>query len=139
MARLDNNNQSVSERDMSKWVINLSKTELTPAQKSVLDKGPNFAISPNNIPNLEYITAIESMCPKLKEEDASELRADINALLRKGTAPKPNLNKQERIALAQLKKDQYRVILTVDKGVVLVVLDKKYYINKAQDLLSQPA
>ena len=59
------------------------------------------------------------MCPKLKEEDASELRANINALPRKGKAPKPNLNKQERIALSQLKKDQDRVILTVNKGVGL--------------------
>ena len=33
VARLDNNNQSVSERDISKWVINLSKTEFTPPQK----------------------------------------------------------------------------------------------------------
>ena len=123
--KVDSNNQLASEEDINKWVINLSKTELTLAQKSLLAKGPNFAISPNNIPNLEYITAIESMCPKLKEEDASELRANINALLRKGKAPKPNLNKQERIALSQLKKDQDRVILTADKGVALVVLDKK--------------
>ena len=106
---------------------------------SLLAKGPNFAVSPNNIPNLEYITAIESMCPKLKEEYASEFRANINALLRKGKAPKPNLNKQERIALSQLKKDQDRVILTADKGVALVVLDKVDYINKAWSLLSQPA
>ena len=69
---------------------------------SLLANDPNFTISPNNIPNLEYITAIESMCPKLK-------------------------------------KDQDRVILTADKGVALVVLDKEEYINKAQGLLSQPA
>ena len=138
-ASLDNNNQSASEKDINKWVIKLSKPELTPAQKSLPVKGPNFAISPNNIPNLEYITAIESMCPKLKEEDASELRANINALLRKGKEPKPNLNKQERIALLQLKKDQARIILTVNKGVALVVLDKEDYINKGQGLLSQPA
>ena len=67
VARLDNNNQAVREGDISKWVINLSKTELTPAQKSVLGKGPNFAISPNNTPDLEYITATESMCSKLKK------------------------------------------------------------------------
>ena len=79
------------------------------------------------------------MCPKLKEEDAMELRADINSLLRKGKAPKPNLTKQERIALTQLKKDQDRVILTADKGVPLVVMDKEHYISKAQELLSQPA
>ena len=138
-ARLDNNKQSVSERDINKWVINLSKTELTPAQMTLLAKGPNFAISPNNIPNMDYITAIESMCPKRKEEDASELRANINALLRKGKAPKPNLNKQERIALTQLGKDKDRVILTADKGPALVVLEKEDYINKAWGLLSQPA
>ena len=139
MVRLDNNKQLASERDINKWVINLSKTELTPAQKAVLDKGPNFAITPNNIPNMDYITAIESMCPKLKEEDVSEFRTDINAILRKGKAPKPNLNKQERIALTQLRNDKHRVILTADKGVALVVLDKEDYINKAWGLLSQPA
>ena len=54
--RLNNNNQAGNNKQGSKWVINLSKTELTPAQKSVLGKGPNFAITPNNIPNLNYIT-----------------------------------------------------------------------------------
>ena len=79
------------------------------------------------------------MCPKLKEEDAMELRADINSLLRKGKVPKPNLTKQERVGLTQLKKDQNRVILTADKGVALVVMDKEEYISKAQELLSQLA
>ena len=87
--RLDNNNQLVSERDINKWVINLSSTNLTTAQKAVLAKAPNYAISPNNIPNVEYITVIELMCPKLKEEDAMELRADINSLLRKEKYPNP--------------------------------------------------
>ena len=50
----------------NKWVINLSKVELTQAQKSLLSKGPNYAILPNNIPNLDYITAIETLCDKLK-------------------------------------------------------------------------
>ena len=101
--RIDNNhNQSqVSNTDRiysnhnqlqanSKWVINLSKTELTEGQKSVLAKGPNFSIAPKYIPNVDYITAVESMCSKLKEEDAMELRSNINSLLRKAQAPKPN-------------------------------------------------
>ena len=53
--------------DNRKWVINLSKTRLTEAQESLLAKGPNFAITPTNIPNVDYITAIESVCPKLKK------------------------------------------------------------------------
>ena len=92
--------------DNSKWVINLSKTKLTEAQGSLLAKGPNFAITPVNIPNVDYITAIESVCPKLKEENAMELRADINSLLRRAKVTKANLTKQERIGLYQLKKGQ---------------------------------
>ena len=42
-----------------KWVINLSSKPLTPAQRSVLAKGPNFVVTPKHPPNLEYITAIE--------------------------------------------------------------------------------
>ena len=137
--RLDNSNQSVRDRDIDKWVINLSKTELTTAQKEILAKGPNYAISPSNIPNLEYVIVIESIGQKLKEEDASELKADINTILRKGQPPKPNLNKEERRALSQLSKDQDRVILTADKEVAMVVLDKEDYISKSQELLSQPA
>ena len=72
------------------------------------------------------------MYPKLKEEDVMELRADINSLLGKGKAPTPNLTKQERIGLTQLKRTRI-VILTADKGVELVVMDKEDYISKAQE------
>ena len=61
-----------------KWVINLSSKPLTPTQRSVLAKGPNFVVSPRQPPNLEYITAIEAACTKLSQQDAEELRADIN-------------------------------------------------------------
>ena len=37
--------------------------------------------------------------------------------------------------LAELRRHQTRVILTADKGVALVVLDKDDYITKVQDLL----
>ena len=59
------------------------------------------------------------MCPKLKEDDAMELRLDINSLLRKAKVPKSNITKQEKIGLSQLKKGKDRVILTADKGVVM--------------------
>ena len=67
-----------------------------------------------------------------------ELRADINSLLRKAKVPKDNLTKQERIGLSQLQKDKDRVILTVDKGVAMVVMDMEDYNNKAQELLNSP-
>ena len=117
----------------------LIKNRINYTTEAVLAKGSNYAISPSNIPNLEYITAIKTIGQKLKEEDVSELKLDINTILRKGQTPKSNLNKEERRALSQLRKDQDRVILTADKGVAMVVLDKEDYINKAQELLSQLA
>ena len=88
-------------------------------------------------PNLDYITAIETACQKLSNQDAEELRVDINGLLTH--APKPNLTKEEIKALGELKRDNDRTILTADKGVAMVVLDKKDYLVKAEELLAQPA
>ena len=57
----------------SKWVINLSKTPLTPKQLSLLQKAPNFAITPK-YPTIEaYITAVEQASSKLPAQEADEL------------------------------------------------------------------
>ena len=42
----------------NKWVINLSKNPLTTEQLSLLQKGPNYAITPKYPPIEEYITAV---------------------------------------------------------------------------------
>ena len=48
---------STSSSIQGKWVINLSKKELTTEEKSLLQKGPKFAVTPATIPIKEYITA----------------------------------------------------------------------------------
>ena len=80
---------SSSEEPNPKWVINLCSKPLTQAQRSVLAKGPNFVVSPKLPPNLEYIAAIETACTKLSQQDAEELRADINRVLRSSHPPNP--------------------------------------------------
>ena len=79
------------------------------------------------------------MCYKLKAEDAGELRSDINSLDRRAQVPSQILLKEENIGLAQLKKDKDRVVLTADKGVAMVVMDREDYIQKVESLLTQPA
>ena len=69
------------EEPYPKWIINSSSKPLTNAQRSVLAKGPNFAVFLKHPPNLEYLTAIETACTKLSQQDAEELRADINWVL----------------------------------------------------------
>ena len=67
--------------------LNLSSKPLTPAQRSVLAKGPNYAVTPRQPPNLEYITAIEAACTKPSQQDAEELSANINRVLRSSHPP----------------------------------------------------
>ena len=97
-------NKGSTRNDNNKWAINLSKASLTPAQESLLAKGPNFAITPRVPPNVDYISAIESISQKLTEQDVQELKADINSLLKRFLAPKANLTKEQRKALGELKK-----------------------------------
>ena len=66
-------------------------------------------------------------------------RSDINGLLRKSYAPRSNLTKEENKALLELKGDKDMSLLTANKSVAMVVLDKKDYIETTQELPGQPA
>ena len=59
----------------------------------------------------------------------------MNKALRSSHAPKPNLTE----ALVELRKDSNRIILTSEKGVAIVIMDRKNNIEKATNLLTQPA
>ena len=48
-------------------------------KESLLAKGPNFTLAPSTFPSTDYITAVESICNKLKEQEVQELRADANS------------------------------------------------------------
>ena len=88
-------------------------------------------------PHDDYITVIEQACLKLEPHNAEELRATMRGALRNSQEPTSNITKQEVQVLAELKKDQSRVILTVDKGVAIVIMDKEDYLKKAKALLDQ--
>ena len=70
------------EHPRYKWAINISSKPVTQAQRSLLFNRPNYMVTPRHPPNLEYITAIESVCTKLGQQELEELRADINRVLR---------------------------------------------------------
>ena len=59
----------------------------------------------------------------------------MRGALRNSPEPTRNITKQEVQVLAELKKDQSRVILTADKGVAIVIMDKEEYQEKAEALL----
>ena len=66
-------------------------------------------VSPRHPPNLEYITAIESVCTKLGQQDAEEL----------------NLTKAQSQAIRKLKTDRDHIVLTAGKGVAMVIMDRQ--------------
>ena len=132
-SQIKNNTQ---EDPNLKWVINLSSKPLTQAQRSVLAKGLNFAVSPRHPPNLKYITAIESVCTKLGQQDAEELRADINRVLR--SSRHPNLIQLRLNLIRELNRDRDCIVLTADKGVAMVIMNRQDYINEFNNLLNQP-
>ena len=109
------------------------------AQRSLLAKGPNYTIAPRHPPHLEYITAIEYECQTLNQQDAETLRVYINRVLRSSHPHKSNLNNTEQQATGELIRDKTRIILTADKGVTMVVMDRQEYIDKANNLLGQLA
>ena len=122
---------------MDKWIINLSGIPLTSEQLSLLQKGPNFAITPKYPPIEAYITATEQASSKLSTQEADELRSDVNRILKQlqQHTKQCNLNPSQCRALTELKKDNTRVVLTAEKGVAMVIMDQQDYTNKAQALL----
>ena len=69
--------------------------------------------------------------------DCSDLYHDVNKILNTFTN-KPihtNITKAEHFALENLRKDKDCIIVTADKGVALVVMDKAEYITKCEALL----
>ena len=125
--------------ETKKWVINLSDQPLTEEQEKILARSTKFVIKPKRPPVGEYIPAIEKTCPKLEQGQAEELRVEVKKILKRAQNNKrspSNITKEELKAINELKKDQERIILTADKGVALVVMNKTDYINKSEELLN---
>ena len=56
---------------------------------------------------------------------------------KKARSSRQNITKDEHKALGELKEDTSRLVLTVDKGMALVVMDKEDYVQKAKELVEQ--
>ena len=111
---------------------------LTKEQLSLLQKGPNFAITPKYPPIEAFITVNEQASSKFPAQEVDEFRSEVNRILKQLQQQHNNhcnLNPSQCRALTQLKKDNTRVVLTADKGVAMVIMDQEEYTNKAQALL----
>ena len=90
------------------------------------------------LPVSEYLTAAEQACTKLEQGKQEELRVEVKRILKQNQRRGPaNISKEEYMALNELNKDNNRLILTTDKGMALVVINKADYIEKAEELLNK--
>ena len=91
----------------------------------------------------EYIAVTKRICDELGEntagKDCTEIYQKTKEVLqhfkdKKG--PTCNITKQEKEAIKTLREDSSWVVLTADKGVAMVVMDKSQYIEKCMALLN---
>ena len=108
-------------------------------EEKALAHGPNFAVVTMEPPVSKYISQNERMCQQLKQGKAEELRVGTKQIFMNIQPPKPNIRKEEAKGIQDLKRDKERIVLTADKGVSMVVIDKEDYIRKSEELLHQPS
>ena len=124
-------------------VINLTDTELTEEQKSLLNLGLNFVPATKRIPFMDIISATETCAINLenssKETDAEFLRQKISKILNRNLNIKlrDNLSKPQRKALVQMKNNNDTTICPFDKGSRFVVLSEKNAMQKIEEQLGK--
>ena len=121
----------------------MSGKPLSDGEQSILQKGTKFAVSSSRVPLTEYIAVTKRICDELGEnttgKDCTEIYQKTKEVLQhfkdmKG--PTRNITKQEKEAIKTLREDSSWVVLTADKGVAMVVMDKSQYIEKCMALLN---
>ena len=129
-------NMPIPDIIRKKWVINLSSKPLSDGEKSLLQKGPKFAVSSSKVPLTEYIAVTKRICDELSEntagKDCTEIYQKTKEVLqhfKDKKVPTHNITKKEKGAIKTLREDSSRVVLTADKGVAMVVMDKSQYIQ----------
>ena len=92
---------------------------------------------------MEYIAVTKRICDELGENtagrDCTEIYQKTKEVLqhfKEKKWPTHNITRKEWEAIKTLKEDSSHVVLTADKGVALVVMDKSQYIDKCMALLN---
>ena len=72
---------------------------------------------------------------RLNQSEAEQVRNKVCTTFYNTKLPPPNITKEERKTLSDITKGDNIVIVPVDKGECVVVLNKPDYDKKCQDLL----
>ena len=96
---------SLRAQQSKKWIVNVSKKVLDKSEVSILSKGLNFAVAPEQVPLEDFVVATEKVCGQLGQTETDVLRSKVVSRLCYVKSAPPNLPTAERSALSRLKKD----------------------------------
>jgi hypothetical protein len=131
--------QQQNIRTPKETVVNLSSQTLDDGLQSLLQKGLNYAVTPQNVPIEDLLTGVEKAVRSLPIESAEEVRQETVRIIKSASKPKDNLTRTERIALRNLENNHELTILPADKGNAMVILSTTDYKQKLNTLLEDSA
>lgn len=108
--------------DRNRWVINLTDKVLNDAERSLLEKGMNFAVTPSHITPMMFVAPVEKVLRTLPDNTAESTCSAISDILKKTSITHSNISVAERFALRSLREAQF-MILPADKGRATVVME----------------
>ncbi len=123
-------------------VVNLSSIRLSEQQLNALNGMVKFHQSPQKVPFLELIAAVESAARTLEETDATVgagFRTASATAIHRAHRPKANLPVPTQKLLADLSRNENLVVTLVDKGGKTIVLDAIQYGQMCMAYLKDPA
>lgn len=124
-----NSEQHPQKLQQKKNVINLSKSQFTEAQVSVLSKGFNFAVAPKNFPVETIISSVEPALFKLDSDVLDDTGMKVTNIVIKAKPPQCNISRPERQALQEIRCNTLIVVIPTDKGNVTVILNKMHCVQ----------
>jgi hypothetical protein len=125
----------------SLWVYNTMNIPITEPAKRALSKGLSFTPTPREPPTADLIVAAEQAATLLGggTEAATHIRSHVIGAINTYKPPQPNLTKDEREALKELKKNPEITIMPADKGRATVIVPKVDYKNKMVAIINDTA
>ena len=124
-------------------ITNLTQYEWSQEESDLLKAGLYFSIQPDKIRKSEIFTTFEkihrSFINNLKsQETKSQIKMHLSYLANSyfyNYKPSPRILRQHRV-LGSLRKNKDIVITKPDKGNGVVILDRKFYNNAVEEIIS---
>ena len=122
-------------------ILNLSKTEIPPLHKDLLNLGPQFVVNEKKIPYMDIIATTERVALQLETDnkhiDAEVLRTDVKRILIEAKPPRKNITRDQATALKEIVNDVNVDIYPFDKGSGFVRIDHDDALIKIEDQIGK--